>query len=112
MAEVERYQPLDRAYDSAVDLQDAQFHASLYQLAMDSLVKGFRGNGPFPLAHNDLGVHNALFDENWELVGVIDWSGACVVPWESFAQFPGGVMMGPYLRQEFSDAVYRHAKVI
>jgi isoamyl acetate esterase len=102
-------QPLNRSNDSVVDLQEALFHAYLYRLALPFLMDGVKPNGPFPLAHNDLGVHNALFDEKWNLVGVIDWSGACVVPWESFAQFPGGVMMGPHLRQEFSEQFYKYS---
>lgn len=100
-------QPLNRSNESLLDLQDALFHSYLYQLSLPFLSSGIRNEGPFPLAHNDLGVHNALFDEDWKLVGVIDWSGACVVPWESFAQFPGGVMLGPYLRKECSEAVYQ-----
>jgi isoamyl acetate esterase len=100
-------QPLNRSNKSLVDLQDALFHSYLYQLALPFLMNGVRDKGPFPLAHNDLGVHNVLFDENWKLVGVIDWSGACVVPWESFAQFPGGAMLGPYLRKECSEMFYQ-----
>lgn len=100
-------QPLNRSNESLVDLQDALFHSYLYQLALPFLMNSVRNEGPFPLAHNDLGVHNVLFDEDWKLVGVIDWSGACVVPWESFAQFPGGVMLGPHLRKECSEAFYQ-----
>jgi len=100
-------QPLNRSNDSPVDLENAHFHSYLYRLALPFLNDGFRSNGPFPLAHNHFGVHNALFDESWQLVGVIGWSGARVVPWESFA--PGGVMMGPRLRHEFSDDIYRYS---
>lgn len=99
-------QPLVRSNDSAIDLQEAQFHSYLYKLALPFLMDGFRSEGPFPLAHNDLGVHNMLFDEQWRLLAVIDWTGACVVPWESFAQCPGGVAMGPHLRHEFSEHIY------
>jgi isoamyl acetate esterase len=99
-------QPLHRSNESLVDLQDALFHSYLYQLSLSFLGKGVLPDGPFPLAHNDLGVHNTLFDEDWNLVGVIDWSGACVVPWESFAQFPGGVTLGPYTRKECNERIY------
>jgi len=100
-------QPLNRSNESVVDIQEASFHAYLYRLALPFLMNGVRNDGPFPLAHNDLGVHNVLFDDKWKLVGVIDWSGACVVPWESFAQFPGGVMLGPHLRKECSETFYQ-----
>jgi isoamyl acetate esterase len=99
-------QPLIRSNNSAVDLHEAYYHSHLYKLTLPFLMDGFRTEGPFPLSHNDLGVHNMLFDENWKLKAVIDWTGACIVPWESFAQFPGGVNMGPYLRHEFSDQMY------
>lgn len=108
-------QPLIRSNNSSVDLQDAFFHSYLYKLSLPFLMHGFHPEGPFPLAHNDLGVHNVLFDESGNLKGVIDWTGACIVPWESFAQYPGGVMMGPYLRHEFSDHIYhfnRHKRRI
>jgi hypothetical protein len=101
-------QPLNRSNDSVIDLQDALFHSYLYRLAVPFLMDGPQSAGPFPLAHNDLGVHNMLFDEAWNLVGVIDWTGACIVPWSSFAQFPGGVMMGPYLRHEFREDIYHY----
>ena len=99
-------QPLVRSNNSSMDLKDAFFHSYLYKLSLPFLMNGFRPEGPFPLAHNDLGTHNTLFDNDGNLKGVIDWTGACVVPWESFAQLPGGVMMGPYLRSEFSDHIY------
>ena len=100
-------QPLVRSNDSAIDLQEALFQSYLYKLALPFLMDGFRSEGPFPLAHNDLGVHNMLFDEQWNLLAVIDWTGACIVPWASFAQCPGGVAMGPHLRHEFSDHIYK-----
>ena len=100
-------QPLNRSNESLVDLQDALFHSYLYRLSLPFLMNGISNEGPFPLAHNDLGVHNVLFDEDWKLVGVIDWSGACVVPWESFAQLPGGVMLGPHLKKECSETFYQ-----
>lgn len=101
-------QPLVRSNNSVIDLQDAKFHSYLYKLALPFLMNGFQPRGPFPLAHNDLGVHNMLFDETWNLVAVIDWTGACVVPWESFTQCPGGVMMGPYLPHEFNTRIYQY----
>lgn len=45
-------------------------------------------NGPFPLDHDDFLHSNILVDEtNFDVTGIIDWEGACAVPWELVA-FP------------------------
>lgn len=38
--------------------------------------------GPFPLYHTDFLHSNILVDDQYRTVGVIDWEGACTVPWE------------------------------
>ena len=44
--------------------------------------------GPFPLAHDDFLHSNIMVDEdNFDVTGIIDWEGACTVPWELIA-FP------------------------
>ena len=42
----------------------------------------------FPLFHNDFSNCNFLFDENFNLTGVIDWSHSHTAPWEQFSRFP------------------------
>lgn len=44
-------------------------------------------NGPFPLCHDDFLHSNIMVDENFNVTGIIDWEGACTVPWELVA-FP------------------------
>ena len=39
-------------------------------------------NGPFPLCHPDFGHQNIIVDENYNILGVIDWEDALCVPWE------------------------------
>ena len=40
-------------------------------------------NGPFPLRHNDFYNSNILVDEDsFTVTGIIDWEGACTLPWE------------------------------
>ncbi|KAL2838630.1 hypothetical protein BJY01DRAFT_257975 [Aspergillus pseudoustus] len=39
-------------------------------------------NGPFPLYHPDLYQSNVIVDDSYQVLGVIDWEGACSVPWE------------------------------
>ncbi|KAJ5943995.1 hypothetical protein N7516_004163 [Penicillium verrucosum] len=45
--------------------------------------------GPFPLAHDDFLHSNIMVDENFDVTGIIDWEGACTVPYElvSFPDF-------------------------
>ena len=38
--------------------------------------------GPFPLFHVDLGHNNIVVDDNYNVIGVIDWEHTCSVPWE------------------------------
>lgn len=44
-------------------------------------------DGPFPLYHPDLYQHNIIVDNDYKVLGVIDWQNACTVPWE-IIEFP------------------------
>jgi isoamyl acetate esterase len=39
-------------------------------------------NGPFPLHHPDLNNGNILYNNNHEIVGVLDWTATGTFPWE------------------------------
>jgi hypothetical protein len=39
-------------------------------------------SGPFPIAHPDFYQSNTIVDDEYNLLGVIDWEGAHTVPWE------------------------------
>ncbi|KAK2051006.1 hypothetical protein LY76DRAFT_557687 [Colletotrichum caudatum] len=42
----------------------------------------FRNEGPFPLCHDDFLHSNIMVDEaSFNVTGIIDWEGACTVPW-------------------------------
>jgi Phosphotransferase enzyme family len=43
--------------------------------------------GPFPIYHPDLYHSNIIVDDKFNILGVIDWQGACTVPWE-LVEFP------------------------
>jgi hypothetical protein len=45
-------------------------------------------HGPFPLCHGDFGHNNVVVDENYNVLGVIDWEFAFTAPWEIFGDFP------------------------
>ncbi|EGD96537.1 hypothetical protein TESG_03977 [Trichophyton tonsurans CBS 112818] len=46
-----------------------------------------RDSGPFPLRHIDFGHNNILVDDNYKVLGVIDWEHAFAAPWET-VDFP------------------------
>lgn len=41
-----------------------------------------RDQGPFPLFHVDFGHNNIVVDDNYNVLGIIDWEHACSVPWD------------------------------
>ncbi|KAL2169452.1 hypothetical protein VTG60DRAFT_5996 [Thermothelomyces hinnuleus] len=43
--------------------------------------------GPFPVVHADFFHSNIIVDQGYNILGVIDWEGACTVPWE-LVEFP------------------------
>ncbi|CAM1503571.1 Fc.00g011620.m01.CDS01 [Cosmosporella sp. VM-42] len=63
--------------------------------ALTQIIIGDRVRGPFPLCHLDLHFGNMLFDDEYNLTGVIDWSSAQAAPLEQlsvcpeFVTFPG-----------------------
>ncbi|KEY74450.1 hypothetical protein S7711_04488 [Stachybotrys chartarum IBT 7711] len=63
--------------------------------ALTHIIIEDRIRGPFPLCHLDLHFGNMLFDNEYNLTGVIDWSSAQAAPLEQlsvcpeFVTFPG-----------------------
>ncbi|KAK1242846.1 hypothetical protein MKX08_005658 [Trichoderma sp. CBMAI-0020] len=47
-----------------------------------------RDHGPFPLCHGYFGQNNIVVDDNYNILGVIDWEMAFAAPWEIFGDFP------------------------
>ena len=44
--------------------------------------------GPFPLRHPDLNNANILYDAQYNIVGVLDWTASQTAPWQSFVVPP------------------------
>jgi hypothetical protein len=44
-------------------------------------------NGPFALIHGDFGHNNAVVNDNYEILGLIDWEMAFAAPWEFAGHF-------------------------
>ncbi|KAF2489589.1 hypothetical protein BU16DRAFT_585838 [Lophium mytilinum] len=72
-------------YGDALVESAKNFPAAIQELAPKISA---RDSGPFPIHHPDLGTWNILVDDNFKLVGIIDWDAAFAAPWEVFAQFP------------------------
>ncbi|KAH7303716.1 kinase-like domain-containing protein [Stachybotrys elegans] len=58
----------------------AEFPSRLARLASSG--KYFTLDGPFPIRHPDLFHSNVIVNNGFNVLGVIDWEGACAVPWE------------------------------
>lgn len=65
-------------YDDVMS-QIAEFPHKLEELAANIPM---RDHGPFPLFHKDFGHNNIVVDDDYNVLGVIDWEHACSVPWE------------------------------
>ncbi len=51
--------------------------------------------GPFYITHPDFSVFNFLFDDDFNITGLIDWSGCHTMPLESFANPPDLIVPRP-----------------
>lgn len=47
-----------------------------------------QSSGPYAMANRDFGAHNILVDDNFNIVGLIDFDGCIFAPMEVVAQFP------------------------
>ncbi|KAH6853877.1 kinase-like domain-containing protein [Chaetomium sp. MPI-CAGE-AT-0009] len=80
-------------------LRDPEWLAACWVLktAVPHIIIEDRLRGPFPLCHLDLHHGNLLFDDDYNLMGVVDWSQAQTVPLErlaispEFVTFPAGL---------------------
>jgi hypothetical protein len=58
--------------------------AWLYEKAIEYFVQPESDCGPFPLRHPDFNNCNILYDDDWNITGVIDWTATYSSPWEGF----------------------------
>jgi hypothetical protein len=61
--------------------------------------------GPFPLHHPDLRFANILFDEDFNITGVIDWSYTMAVPLEALAN-----LQSDFLQDDCHDSFVAHLR--
>jgi len=60
--------------------------------AIEWLVDPSYNFGPFHLAHPDFQISNFLFDDSFNITGLVDWEGCQTVPFESFARHPDKII--------------------
>jgi hypothetical protein len=81
----------DRLKEAAGSLADElSSSADSFRSSIGSLAESLsvRNEGPFPLCHGDFGHNNMIFDDDYKLLGVIDWEAGFAGPWEISAEFP------------------------
>ena len=83
--------------------------AYLHTLATPFAVTPEFDKGPFPLQHVDLHRQNVLADDDWNVVGIIDWSWAGTAPLDSFRPLPFN--LAKYILPYDPDNVERHEKL-
>jgi isoamyl acetate esterase len=77
-------------YSQQIERSDVNWTtlAWLYLQAIPLICKPDLDNGPFPLRHPDLNNLNLLFDDEYNIVGLIDWTLTQAVAWQSFVVPP------------------------
>ena len=79
----------------------------LYRCIVPFIIHEDLNHGPFPLSHVDFGRHNILVDDFGVVTGVVDWSQARTLPWESFCTFPVLMSVNWPKRHKYSDWVWK-----
>jgi hypothetical protein len=69
--------------------------------AVKFIVDPCYNHSPFRLAHPDFQISNFLFDNEFNITGLVDWSGCQTVPFESFARHPDKIIPN---QDKFLDA--------
>ena len=73
--------------------------AWLYIQAIPLITTPELDRGPFPLRHPDLNNANILYDDDYNIVGVLDWTAAQAAPWQSFAVPPNQFESSEFLAE-------------
>ncbi|KAI0891416.1 hypothetical protein F4806DRAFT_307397 [Annulohypoxylon nitens] len=79
--------------------------------ALTQIIIEDRVRGPFPLCHLDLHYGNLLFDNEYNLTGVIDWSNAHAAPIEQLSVYPEYVTF-PRLSEEENRPIVELKKLV
>ncbi|CAG9993120.1 unnamed protein product [Clonostachys byssicola] len=77
----------------------------ILKAAISHIISEDRVYGPFPLCHPDLHYGNILFDEDYNITGIIDWDGAQTVPLERLAVSPEFITFPGLSPEENQDTI-------
>ncbi|OAA55463.1 Aminoglycoside phosphotransferase [Cordyceps fumosorosea ARSEF 2679] len=77
-----------RALETHADDPEWRTACWILKTAISHFIIEDRLHGPFPLCHFDLHYGNLLFDDEYNLTGVIDWSQSATAPLERLAVSP------------------------
>lgn len=77
-----------RALETHADDPEWRTACWILKIAISHFIIEDRLHGPFPLCHFDLHYGNLLFDDKYNLTGVIDWSQTATAPLERLAVSP------------------------
>ncbi|KAG4428691.1 hypothetical protein IFR05_015829 [Cadophora sp. M221] len=74
----------DRSPISQEEGEDQLYHLHIFRQYASRWANNNLDNGPFVLVHGDLELFNLLFDDNMDIVSVLDWEWSRVVPCQFF----------------------------
>ncbi|CAI6094724.1 unnamed protein product [Clonostachys chloroleuca] len=77
----------------------------ILKAAISHIISEDRVYGPFPLCHPDLHYGNILFDEEYNITGIIDWDSAQTVPLERLAVSPEFITFPGLSPEENQDTI-------
>ena len=77
-----RSDKLERLYHEDDDWSDWLTYCKVQSSAVPLLVRPELRRGPFPLNHQDLHFNNMLFDDDFNITGILDWDYTGTTPWE------------------------------
>ncbi|KAH7363987.1 phosphotransferase enzyme family protein [Rhexocercosporidium sp. MPI-PUGE-AT-0058] len=74
----------DRSPISQEEGEDRLYHLHIFRQYVNGWVNNNFEHGPFVLVHGDLELFNLLFDDNMNVISVLDWEWSRVVPCQFF----------------------------
>jgi aminoglycoside phosphotransferase (APT) family kinase protein len=82
---LERYSRTYTEHGQPEKVRD-RFASHLYCKAATTL--SFANTGPFSISHGDFGIHNILFDNDYDMTGLVDWELSHAAPALTLCAFP------------------------
>jgi len=98
----------DKTPGNEATVQDRQIAGwIMLQATLGTLLPDY-SSGPFPIDHPDLHYNNILVDDQFNITGIIDWTGVSTSPQEIFATIHG--FNAPFACQSGSEKYEQYRK--